>query len=72
MDSKPAVKKSIAEAWTLRVGPEWGVFMLNEATGTFCAQTTFGNYAYTWTRIGEQTLKAFLIGLSTQSLEASS
>jgi len=52
-----------AEFYKVRNKYDWAFVTINEATGTFMTEGSFGTYAYTWTAIGDQTLKQFLAGL---------
>lgn len=39
---------------------EWAFIYLDEKTGVFTSYSSFGNYAYCWSHIGNDTLKEFL------------
>lgn len=52
-----------AEFYRIRNGGEWAHITINERTGTFMAQSSYGTFGYIWTAIGDCTLKQFLAGL---------
>ena len=53
----------MAEMVKIRTGSEWAHIFMDEATGTFSAVSSFGNFSYIWSAIGNDTLAEFLSSL---------
>lgn len=52
------------EGYLVRRDLDWQHFCIEERTGLFYSQGSYGTYAYCWSHIGERTLKEFLSGLT--------
>jgi hypothetical protein len=51
------------ERYIVRVRSDWAYIYIDEANGVFASYSSYGNYAYCWRHIGDDTLKEFLIRL---------
>lgn len=59
--------KSISEKYCIRLPKMngWAIIFLDEKNGTLSVHSDFGNWAYSWTSIGQPSLKHFLIECDT-------
>jgi len=54
------------EFYNITVDGDYAHIFINEATGTFAAESSFGNFGYRWTSIGDRDLKQFLSSLDLE------
>ncbi len=71
MDNEYIVKKWDCEVYSVKPGKgswDWALFFVDENTGALSIQSSYGDFEYIWSCIGDKTLKEFLLGLNEEYL----